>query len=111
MKVEYRYAESTVRPVELEITKTTVYLRKDIRTEERITEDNTHTFYVYQEAKMTPEEFNEYSAFMSAKRAITGENDSDNISALIAGQVNGDNNQLIIMEALADLYDAILNKI
>jgi len=26
---------------------------------------------------------------------------------LVAGQENGDSNQLIIMEAIADLYDAI----
>lgn len=104
----YRYSESAVRPVELEVCKTTVYLRKDITEDIRTNPDGESvSFWTYQEAKMTHDEFNAYSSFIAAKNAIAGVNDSSNISQLLSGQENGDNNQLIIMEAIADLYEAI----
>lgn len=42
-----------------------------------------------------------------AENAIKGTNDSDNIVQLMAGQETGDSQQLAIMEAIADLYDAV----
>lgn len=42
-----------------------------------------------------------------AENAIKGTKDSENIVQLIAGQETGDGNQLAIMEAIADLYDAV----
>lgn len=108
MEPIYRYSESTVRPSELELGKRTVFIRKDISEVERTDDEgNTMSFWVYQEAKMSHTEFNEYSSFLSKKNAIKGVNDSEHISQLITGQENGDNNQLIIMEAIADLYDVI----
>ena len=108
MEPIYRYSESTVRPSELELSKRTVFLRKDISEVERKDEDgNITSYWVYQEAKMSHAEFNEYSSFLSMKNTITSANDSENISQLVTGQENGDNNQLIIMEAIADLYDVI----
>lgn len=108
MEPIYRYSESTVKPLGIEATKTTIYLRTDITEIERVYEDgNKVTFWTYKEAAMTPDEFNEYSSFIAAKNAINGVDDSSNISQLVSGQANGDNNQLIIMEAIADLYDAI----
>lgn len=108
MEPIYRYSESTVRPIDVEVGKHTVFLRKDITEVERTDENgNVSVYYTYQEAKMSYEEFNEYSSFVAAKNAINGVNDSDNINQLMVGQENGDTNQLIIMEAIADLYDAI----
>ena len=108
MEPIYRYSESTVRPIDVEVGVTTVFLRKDIVEEDRTDEfGNTVHYFVYQEAMMSHKEFNEYSSFVAAKNAIKGVNDSTNISQLIVGQEIGDNNQLIIMEAIADLYDAI----
>ena len=108
MEPVYTRSEGTVKPLELEVGKRTIWLRKNIIQEERTDElGNKITFWVYDEAKMAPDYFNEYSSFVAAKNAINGVNDSDNISKLIAGQKNGDNNQLVIMEAIADLYDAI----
>lgn len=103
MELIYRPSESTVRPVEVEKSKHTVFLRKDIVEEER----DGSVYYTYQEAKLSHAEFNEYSSFIAAKNAINGVNDSTNICNLLDGQAIGDNNQLIIMEALADLYDVI----
>lgn len=100
MEPIYRYSESTIKPVEVEIGKHTVFLRKDFVETERAYDDTTITIWSYQEAKMTHEEFAEYSNFIAAKNAA-------NISNILTGQENGDNNQLIIMEAIADLYDAI----
>lgn len=104
----YRYSESTIKPAEIEICKRSVYLRKDIVEEERTDENGNPTmYYTYQETKMPLEEFNKYSTQREAINAINGTNDSVNISTLLTGQENGDTNQLIIMEAIADLYDAI----
>ena len=104
----YRYSESTVKPAEIEICKQTVYLRKDIAEEERTDADgNTTVFYTYQETKMSLAEFNKYSTQSEAINAINGTDDSANITNILIGQENGDTNQLIIMEAMADLYDAI----
>lgn len=108
MEPIYRYSESAVKPVEVEISKHTVFLRKDIVEDEHTDLDgNPVAFWTYKEAKMSHEQFAEYSNFMMAKNAINGVNDSANIAQIITGQENGDNNQLIIMEAIADLYDAI----
>lgn len=108
MELVYRPSESTVRPVEIEKSKHTVFLRKDIIEEERTDNDgNTYVWYTYQEAKLSHEDFDKYASFIAAKNAINGVNDSNNINNLLDGQAIGDNNQLIIMEALADLYDVI----
>lgn len=108
MEPTYRYSESAVKPVEIEVNKNTVFLRKDIIEDKRTDIDgNEVIFYTYEEAKMSHEEFNEYSNLVAARNAINGTNDSENISNLLVGQENGDTNQLIIMEAIADLYDMI----
>ena len=98
MNLNYKLVESTVRPSPIEFYKNIVYLRKDITSREVPNgENDTLILWTYQEAKMTPSEFNEYSKVLMV----------NNMSQLISGQENGDNNQLIIMEAIADLYDAI----
>lgn len=108
MEPKYKYAESIIKPQSIEMCKNTVYIRKDYVKTFRIDEKGDKTpYWVYQEAVLTQEEFNSYVNFVMSKNAINGMNDSGNISQLVAGQENGDNNQLIIMEAIADLYDAI----
>lgn len=91
MDITYRYAESTVRPDAIQINADTVYLRKDIS--EIIRDDNQEnkiSYWTYQEAAMTVEEFNQNAS-----------------AILIAGQKNGDDNLLAVMEAIADLYETI----
>ena len=101
MELIYKYAESTVKPVEVEMGKTTIYIRKDIIDEER-TDDkgNKTTFWTYQEAKLTHEEFAEYSSFLRTTQILQ----------IINKQEVADDNQLIIMDAIADLYEMITNK-
>lgn len=87
MELNYRPSRSMVEPSEIEICKNTVYLRKDIS---RVVDSSENTvIWCYDEAVLTLDEFEEYSKIMEAKKAIN------------------DNNQLIIMEAIADLYDKI----
>ena len=93
MELNYKYSESTVKPQEIEIGKTTVYFRKDIATEERTFDDYTQTFYVYQEAKIPLYEFRKKADNQAMINAMRGADNKDN--------------QLIIMEAIADLYDVI----
>lgn len=108
MKLNYVTAESNTKPKTVDIQKTTVYIRKDITEDKRMYEDGTvSVMYVYQEAALTHDEFNKYSSELVAMNAVKGVNDSENIKGLVVGQENGDNNQLIIMEAIADLYDVI----
>lgn len=91
MGPNYRYSESTVRPEALEISGSTVYLRRDISELKREDEQgNKTTYWTYQEATLTTEEFNQHA------NAI-----------LVSGQKNGDDNQLILMDAVADLYETI----
>lgn len=109
MELNYRYSESTVQPPALEVTEGTVYIRKDFAEITRTSEQGGEPvlFYTYQEAALTPQEFNSYSALLMTNHVIKGKDDSDNIVQIMAGQLAGDDNQLIIMEAIADLYDAI----
>ena len=94
MKLLYTPSASTVKPDVIAIEKTTVYLRKDIveKTCVDISGDET-VFYTYQEAALSHEEFSKYSNGLAAINAVKGVNDSEN--------------QYILMEAIADLYDII----
>lgn len=93
MDIKYRQSESTVKPEAVEIGKTTVFLRSDINKEIRADElGNDITVWTYQEAKMTPDEFTAYADLLNSKNIV------DNVNT---------NNQMIIMEAIADLYDKI----
>lgn len=108
MELKFRHSESTVEPSSLEVSKHTVFLRRNILKDDRIDSDgNTTVFWTYEEAKLSLEEFNEYAKYVSVQSALSGANDSNNILRIIDGQATGDDNQLIIMEAIADLYDAI----
>lgn len=108
MELNYRYSESTVKPAALEMAEGSVYFRKEITSITRTSEQGDETvFWTYQEAELTPQEFNNYSALLMAEYTIKGKDDSVNIVQLMAGQELADGNQLIIMEAIADLYDAI----
>ena len=108
MEIIYIKSESTIKPDVVSIEKSTVYLRRNIVEEVRTYEDGaTNTFYVYEEAKLSHEEFSKYSNELAAINAVRGMNDSENIIQLIANGSDNTNNQLILMEAIADLYDAI----
>ena len=108
MEPKYIPAESTTKPLSIEMCKNTVYLRTDFKEQTRTDDQENQTvFWTYREAKLTQEEFNSYVNLVMSKNAINGMNDSGNISQLVTGQENGDNNQLILMEAIADLYDVI----
>lgn len=109
MELDYRYAESTVKPSALEINDGTVYLRKDYSEIVRTSEQSEKvTYWTYQEAQITTQEFNEYVNMLMAQNAIKGQNDSKNIVSLMVGQENNDSNQLAVMEAIADLYEMLL---
>lgn len=111
MELNYVYSESTVKPLSIEFSKNSVYLRRNIVKETRVDETDAETvWYTYEEACLTPDEFNTYTGQLKAVNAINGVNDSDNIASILTGQATGDDNQLSIMEAIADLYDLIASK-
>jgi hypothetical protein len=100
MNITYVKSESTVKPDVVSIEKTTVYIRRNIVEEVRTYEDVSTTFYVYEEATLTHEEFSKYSNELDAINSAY-------IAQLVAEGDNSTNNQLILMEAIADLYDVI----
>lgn len=109
MKPNYRYSESTVEPAAIEMASdNTVYLRKNIMAETRIDErGNRVVYWTYQEAELTADEFNLYAGQLMSLNAIKGTENAENIKQLVAGQENGDFNQIAIMEAIAELYEMI----
>ena len=111
MTIHYMYAESSVQPQPIEVTNTTVYLRKDFSTREykEPDRDDIVIFHTYQEAKLTHSEFAEYSSQIASLNAVKGINDSENISKIVQNGVDNEDNQLILMEAMADLYDLLAN--
>ena len=64
MKLNYIKSQSSVKPDLIDTTssKTTVYIRQNIVENQRTDEmsGETSTFYEYQEAKLTKEEYQEY---------------------------------------------------
>ena len=86
--MEWKQAESKQSPALVDATSCPgkVYVRKDIREESR----DEGTMFTYLEALMTPEEYQSYSG---QKIEGTGTND----------------NQTVIMSALADIADMILD--
>lgn len=108
MVINYTPSESTVKPSAIEMGKHSAYVRRNIVTQIREDESgNTVSYWTYEEACLSPDEFNEYISFISAQNAVNGVDDSGNIIQLMAGQEDGNNNQMIVMEAIADLYDII----
>lgn len=93
MQLKYRQSESAIRPEEVEVCGSTVYLRKDI--EEIVREDDEpegepQKMWTYLEAAIPQDEFNQNAGAL-----------------LISAQKTGDGDRLAIMEALADLYDVM----
>mgnify|MGYP001072282972 CR=1 FL=1 len=109
MEPKYRYSESTVEPVAIEMTiDNTVYLRKDITSEVRTDEQGNKTVYwLYKEAMLTAEEFNEYAGQVMSLNAVKDVDNAKNIRQLVAKQENGDFNQIAIMEAIAEIYEMV----
>ena len=100
MVLVYETVYSTTEPKPVEIGKTTVYFRKDITSVDRMSPlDEPYKEYTYQEASMSLEEYEKYSK----------EHGTSSLTQLVSGQKVGDDNQLTIMEAIADLYEVIAN--
>lgn len=107
MEPIYKYSESTVEPLLIEMRSKCVYLRKDVEKVERTDENEQKIVYwTYQEAVMSPSEFNQYANELASMNAVKGVNDSAHIVQIMAAQADGNNNQFAIMEALADIYMA-----
>lgn len=108
MNLNYILVESSLKPASVEIQKTTVYFRKDFAEQKRTDElGNTCVLWTYQEATMSVEEFNTYANKLISINAVKAVNDSENILQLVENGSDSNNNQLILMEAIADLYDVI----
>ena len=74
MKLNYIKSQSSVKPdlVDTTSSKTTVYLRKNIIEVEKTNEndDTSTTFYEYDEAKLSKEEYQEYLKELEATDAL-----------------------------------------
>ncbi len=103
MKLIYNMSESTVKPPEVERGKTTAYFRRNFVEEFR----DGITFYVYEEAQVPVAEFDKYAAEKAAENAVKGANDSERILNIHENGIGNTDNQFVLMEAIADLYDLI----
>ena len=93
MEIVYKYSESTVKQEAIESNAGTIFLRKGFAEEDRTMMGITTHFYTYQEAKLTQEEYEEYSRDLVVKNAMNSTNTPEN--------------QASIMAAIADLYDMV----
>ena len=101
MEIKYKKSESTEKPIIIEAQPKNIILRKNIQEEIRTSSDGTKVkYYVYDEAMLTRDEFNNYSTLIN----------SINTTDLVSGQVLSGDNQMTIMEAITDIYNLIASK-
>ena len=93
MEIVYKYSESTVKQEPIESNAGTIFLRKDFAEEDRTMMGITTHFYTYQEAKLTLEEYDEYSRDLVVKNALSSTDSPEKQDA--------------IMAAISDLYDIV----
>lgn len=60
MTINWHKSESMTEPEEVLFAKTTVFIRKNVHTEEREYEEEKETIYVYDEAILTKAEYAQY---------------------------------------------------
>lgn len=88
-----------------------VYLRKNIKKEVEKVDDDLVTYYTYDEAVLTHEEYEEYCSLLNDPGIQKLEEDNLILmNANAEGYETSEQNNLIIMEAIADLYE-LLNKL
>lgn len=109
MELEYKQSESGSMPAAVEIGETTVYIRKNIAKETRINypDETESEVWVYQEAVLSHEAFNKYTAQLQAKNAVLSQGDSENILSLLTGQTDASERLLEVLAALADIFESI----
>lgn len=108
MEPKYKPSESTVKPEPIQMDGDTVYLRNNIASLVREDEQGNKTSYwSYQEAVLTQDEFNIYASLIASKNAINSISVPEHITQLVVGQEIADSNQLAVMEAIAKLYETI----
>lgn len=102
MKLEYHTVESTVKPETVESIGDIVYIRKDLS---QITHEygDDVKYWSYKEAIMRRDEFDLYSKLFSIDNAKMPEH----ISEIIDTQKLDNDNQLTLMNAIADLYELL----
>lgn len=93
MELNFRYSESTVKQEPIETNDSTVYIRKDFSEEDRTIGGYTTHYYTYKEAKLTLEEYDEYSRDLVVKNALNSTDSPEKQDA--------------IMAAISDLYDIV----
>lgn len=117
MNIVYKYHEGSqsTKPLSIDTnsSKTVVYLRRNV---EQITKtdpmsEEEITLWSYEEAVLTLDEYEQYKS--EAAALLTSKVTDDNISLMEAivesyeQSMIAQENQITIMEAIADIYDAI----
>lgn len=94
MILNYNKSRSTVKPelVDTTSSKTMVYLRKNIektQEEDKMNSDRTIEYYVYDEARLTREEYNQYLAELNIKDIQQQRADIDYIALMTDVDLGG----------------------
>ena len=93
MELNFRYSESTVKQEPIETNDSTVYIRKDFAEVDCTMMGITTHYYTHQEAKLTLEEYDEYSRDLVVKNALNSTDSPEKQDA--------------IMAAISDLYHIV----
>lgn len=90
MTLKFTKTQSTVEPQKIWVNGNWAYIRRNITKTVDNSGEISITFYNYEEAKLGIEQFNAYAN-----------------QILMNGQENNENNQLALMEAMADMYETM----
>lgn len=96
MEIIYRKSESATDPALLDASssKTTVYIRRNIQEKQRTDEDGEqHTYYEYEEAKLTRKEWREYQKELEFLDIRQQRADIDYIACMIGVDLEESNEQ------------------
>lgn len=115
LNLKWNYVKGTwsskPKAVDLTMSPSSVYLRKNITKEVEKVDDDLVTYYAYDEAVLTHEEYEEYCSLLNDPGIQKLEEDNLILmNANAEGYETSEQNNLIIMEAIADLYE-LLNKL
>lgn len=99
MNLNYYKAESSIEPevVDETLSKVFVYIRKNIQKVDR----DENTFYEYEEAKLTHEEYKQYLIELSAKNTLEDIKSLQNENKNLTEQLN------TLMECLLEMSENV----
>lgn len=114
MQLEWKTGETyeADRPADIEMGVQKVKVRRNIKRTTRNTDDGRKKVWEYEFADMTPRQYDEYKEQLAQLdqpfAMMIGESNTDTLEAIAAiyeAQIEGNGNQIAIMEGIASIYE------